>query len=148
MSARSLALLSLLLAGCITAADQGYPIATDAAPAAIGPYSQAMRVGDVLWLSGQIGLDPRSGELVRGGVGAETRRCLESCSAVLEAAGLSLRNVVRAQVFLADIRDYAAMNEVYAEFFDEPFPARAAVAVAGLPLGARVEIVLTAVVRD
>ena len=105
MSARSLALLSLLLAGCITAADQGYPIATDAAPAAIGPYSQAMRVGDVLWLSGQIGLDPRSGELGRGGVGAETRRCLESCSAVLEAAGLSLRNVVRAQVFLADIRD-------------------------------------------
>lgn len=119
-------------------------IATDGAPAAIGPYSQAICVGDVLYLSGQIAIDPATGEMVRGGIEAETRQVLANIRAVLEAAGFGLDDVVQAQVFLADLNDYAAMNAVYAEAFGESPPARAAVQVARLPLDARVEIMVVA----
>lgn len=119
-------------------------VSTPAAPAAIGPYSQAVRSGDMLFLSGQLGLDPATGVLVPGGIAAQTRRALENCRAVLDAAGFALADVVQAQVLLADMGDFAAMNEIYAEYFPENPPARAAFAVAALPKGGLVEIVLTA----
>ncbi len=119
-------------------------IATEGAPAAIGPYSQAVRVGPTLYLAGQIGLDPATGQLVEGGIEAETRRTMDNLGAVLEAAGYSFGDVVQAQVFLADLADYGAMNEVYASYFGESAPARAAVQVARLPRDARVEIMMTA----
>jgi len=122
-------------------------VATDAAPAAIGPYSQAVRVGERLYLSGQIAIDPTTGAMVEGGVEEQTRRCLENAKAVLAAAGFTLRDVVQAQVFLADLGDYGEMNAVYATYFAEDPPARAAVQVARLPRDARVEIMLTAVKR-
>ncbi|GIV57877.1 MAG: endoribonuclease [Rhodothermaceae bacterium] len=140
-----------VLAGCTTPAPEQAPkhggrsvVATGAAPAAVGPYAQAVRVGNLLFLSGQIGLDPATGQLVEGGVAAETRQAMENLRAVLEAAGFTMADVVQAQVFLADLNDYAAMNEVYASFFDGPPPARAAVQVARLPRDARVEIMMTA----
>ncbi len=148
----TLALSLLLLAGCV-AAEAPEPqaaeavravIATDGAPAAIGPYSQAIRVGDLLFLAGQIGLDPATGQLVEGGIEAETRRCLESIQAILEHRGFSLADVVQAQVFLADLGDYGVMNEIYGSYFGEAPPARAAVQVARLPRDARVEIMMTA----
>lgn len=115
-------------------------IATEKAPAAIGPYSQAVRMGDWLFLSGQIGLDPGSGELVVGGVVAETRQVMENLRAVLTAAGGALDDVVRTTIFLVDLSDFSRVNEAYAEFFRAPYPARATVGVAALPRGARVEI--------
>lgn len=151
MSRTTLFLLALLALCCGCAHHHGTHrevVATDAAPAAIGPYSQAVRVGERLYLSGQIALDPETGTMVEGGVEAETRRCLENAKAVLEAAGFTLRDVVQAQVFLADLADYGAMNAVYASYFAEDPPARAAVQVARLPRDARVEIVLTAVKRE
>jgi len=116
-------------------------VSTDAAPAAIGPYSQAMRTGDLLFCSGQVPLEPSSGELVKEDIEGQARRCLENLSAVAEAAGGSLANAVRCTVYLTDMNDFARVNEVYAEFFggDDP-PARVAVAVAGLPKGADIEI--------
>lgn len=110
------------------------------APAPVGPYSQAVRVGDVVWLAGQVGLDPATGALVEGGVGPQTERALANLRAVLEASGMSLADVVEVQVFLADIGDYAAMNAVYAAIVPAPAPARTTVGVAALPLGAAVEI--------
>lgn len=115
-------------------------IATPGAPAAIGPYSQAVRAGPHLWLAGQIGIDPATGQLVPGGIEAETRRALENLEAVLAAAGLSPADVVAVQVYLADLDDFAAMNAVYAAVFDAAPPARATVEVGALPRGARVEI--------
>jgi 2-iminobutanoate/2-iminopropanoate deaminase len=115
-------------------------VATDKAPKAIGPYSQAVRAGRWLYCSGQIGLDPASGALVDGGVTAETARVLENLSAVLQAAGTSLADVVRTTIYLTDLGDFAPVNEVYARYFSAPFPARATVGVAALPRGARVEI--------
>src|SRR5438105_1681744 len=115
-------------------------IATTAAPPAIGPYSQAVRAGQSLFCSGQIGLDPATGELVAGGVVAESTRVLENLRAVIAAAGGSLDNVVRTTIYLVDLTDFAPVNEVYARFFTPPFPARATVGVAALPRGARVEI--------
>lgn len=112
---------------------------TDGAPAAIGPYSQAIVSGGFVFTAGQIALDPETGELVGDDAAAEAERVLENLSAVLEAAGASMSDVVKTTVYLADLADYAAVNEVYAGFFDEPFPARSAVQVA-LPRGARVEI--------
>jgi 2-iminobutanoate/2-iminopropanoate deaminase len=135
--------LSLAAAGCVSVPAREV-IATGKAPAAIGPYSQAVRLDDTVWLSGQIGIDPSTGRLVPGGVEAETRQALENCKAVLAAAGLSLADVVQAQVFLADMADYATVNAVYATYFPAAPPARAAVQVAALPRGARVEIMLTA----
>jgi 2-iminobutanoate/2-iminopropanoate deaminase len=115
-------------------------IATTQAPQAIGPYSQAVRTGPWLFLSGQIGLDPGSGELVAGGVVAETRRVLENLRAVLTAAGASPDDVLRTTIYLVDLNDFSRMNEVYAGFFRAPYPARATVGVAALPRGARIEI--------
>lgn len=119
-------------------------ISTPGAPGAIGPYSQAIRVGDTLYTSGQIGMDPVTGVLVAGGIEAETRQVLANLKAVFEAAGFSLSDAVQAQVFLADFNDFAAMNAVYAEFFPQAPPARATVQVARLPRDARVEIMLVA----
>ena len=116
-------------------------VSTESAPAAIGPYSQGMRVGDLLFCSGQIALDPQSGELVKADIEGQARRCLQNLQAVCEAAGASLSNAVRCTVYLGDMADFARVNEVYAQFFDgaDP-PARVAIAAAGLPKGADVEI--------
>ena len=116
------------------------PVSTIKAPAAIGPYSQAVAVGGFVYTAGQIALDPASGELVEGGVEEETERVLENLKAILEAAGTTLGSVVKTTVFLSDLDDYSAVNEVYGRYFSEPYPARSAVQVAGLPKGARVEI--------
>ena len=120
-------------------------IATGDAPAAIGPYSQAIRLGNTLYCAGQIGIDPATGQLVQGGIQAETRQALKNLHAVLRAAGFTPADVVQAQVFLADLDDYAAMNAAYAELFTDSPPARAAVQVARIPRDAKVEIMLTAV---
>ena len=138
------ALLVAILSGCATA-PQRRIIATENAPKALAVYSQGVEVGNTLYLAGQIGLDPATRKLVEGGVQAETRRAIENCRAVLEAAGYSLKDVVQVQVLLADIGDYQAMNEVYATYFQENPPAREAYAVAALPGGAQVEILMTAV---
>ena len=116
-------------------------INTDKAPAAIGPYSQAIDSGHgLIFVSGQLPIDPATGAFPEGGVQEQTRQSLTNAKAILEAAGLSLSNVVKTTVFLADMGDFAAMNEIYAQFFGEPFPARSAVAVKTLPKGALVEI--------
>jgi 2-iminobutanoate/2-iminopropanoate deaminase len=120
-------------------------IHTDAAPAAVGPYSQAIRAGDQIWVSGQIGLDPASGRLVEGGVEAETRRVLASLKAILEVAGSGLDRVVKATVYLADLGDFETVNRVYAGFFGEEPPARMCVGVSSLPKGARVAVDAVAV---
>lgn len=119
-------------------------IATDDAPEAIGPYSQAIRVDDTIYCSGQVGIDPETGDLVDGGIEAETRQVLDNIDAVLEAAGASRDDIVRTQVFLADLGDYDAMNDVYSSYFEAAPPARAAVEAGGLPAGAQVEIMVTA----
>jgi 2-iminobutanoate/2-iminopropanoate deaminase len=110
------------------------------APAAIGPYSPALRAGQLLFLSGQIALDPSTGLLRTGDIATETRRVMDNISALLEAGGLGFSAVVRTTVFLADMNDFAAMNAVYGEYFSQPYPARATVQVAKLPKDARVEI--------
>ena len=115
-------------------------ISTEGAPSAIGPYVQGVVSEGLLFCSGQIGLDPSSGELVRGGVGAEAERVLTNLKAVVEAAGGTLAGVVKTTIFLCDMADFGVVNEVYGRFFPEPYPARATVAVAALPRGARVEI--------
>jgi 2-iminobutanoate/2-iminopropanoate deaminase len=120
-------------------------ITTDEAPAAVGPYSQAVQVADFVFTAGQIPLDPATGQLVEGGIEAQTRQALTNLSAVLKAAGTSLSNVVKTTVFLADIGEFQAMNGVYAEFFGSAPPARSAVQVAALPLGARIEIEAVAI---
>ena len=116
------------------------PIHSDAAPEAIGPYSQAIRHGDFLFCSGQIPLDPSTGELVKQDAPGQARRCLENLEAVCLAAGTSLRRAVRLTVYLTDIGDFERVNEAYAEFFEADPPARVAIAVAALPRGADVEI--------
>lgn len=117
------------------------PIHSDKAPAAIGPYSQAIHSGaGLIFVSGQLPIDPATGAFPEGGVKEQTRQSLTNAAAILGAAGLSLKNVVKTTVFLADMADFAAMNEVYAQFFTAPFPARSAVAVKTLPKGALVEI--------
>ncbi|MBN1788617.1 MAG: RidA family protein [Sedimentisphaerales bacterium] len=120
--------------------DEIKKISTKDAPAAIGPYSQAIVAGDTIYLSGQIGLDPKSGQLVEGGIAAETKQVLENLKAVLQAGGSDISKVVSTNVYLADMNDFAAMNEVYAGFFKEPFPARATVAVKQLPKNVKLEI--------
>jgi 2-iminobutanoate/2-iminopropanoate deaminase len=115
-------------------------ISTTAAPAAIGPYSQAIASGDFVFASGQVALDPATGQLLQGDVREQTRLALRNVQAVLEAAGSSLDGVVKTTVFLTQMADFAAMNEVYAEAFTSAPPARSTVAVAELPRGARVEI--------
>lgn len=120
-------------------------IVSSAAPAPIGPYSQAIEAGGTLYLAGQIGLDPRTGKLVEGGVGPQTRQALENLIAVLRAASLGPEHVVQATVYLTDLSDFEAMNAVYAEHLGGSKPARATVGVQALPRGARVEIALVAV---
>lgn len=119
-------------------------ISTHQAPAAIGPYSQAIRVGNLLYTSGQIPINPATGSLVEGGIKEQTRQSLSNIKAILEEAGLTMAHVVKTTVFMADMNDFADMNAVYAEFFAEPFPARSAVAVKTLPKGALVEIEVVA----
>ena len=115
-------------------------ISTENAPGAIGPYSQAVKTENMVFVSGQIPIDPQTGEFVSNDVGEQTRQVLKNLSAVLEAAGSDLNNVVKTTVFLADMNDFAAMNEIYAEYFSENKPARATVQAARLPRDARVEI--------
>ena len=115
-------------------------ISTTKAPAAIGPYSQAIKVGNLVYTSGQIPIDPATGMFVAGGIKEQTRQSLLNVKAILEEAGLTMSDVVKTTVFMADMNDFADMNAVYAEFFAEPYPARSAVAVKTLPKGALVEI--------
>ena len=121
-----------------------HAVSSPDAPNAIGPYSQAVRAGQFLFASGQIPTDPATGAIVGGDAAAQTRRVFANLSAVLKAANLSFADVVKTTVFLADMNDFAAMNEVYGTFFKEPYPARATVQVARLPKDARVEIDLIA----
>ncbi len=116
------------------------PIATKSAPAAIGPYSQAVAHGGMVFLSGQIPLDPATGELVKGTIAEETARVLDNLAAVLAAAGCTFQSVVRTTIYLTDLGDFQAVNETYGKRFSGTFPARATVQVAALPRGARVEI--------
>jgi 2-iminobutanoate/2-iminopropanoate deaminase len=122
-------------------------VQTDIAPAAIGPYSQAIKAGGFVYVSGQIPIDPATGEFVEGGIKEQTDQVLKNLSAILKAAGSSLDQVVKTTVFLADMAEFAAMNEVYARYFDEDPPARATVAAAGLPRNARVEIEAVGLVK-
>jgi 2-iminobutanoate/2-iminopropanoate deaminase len=121
-------------------------IHTTDAPKAIGPYSQAISIGNMVFTSGQIGLNPATGEIVQGGIGSQTRQVISNLRSVLLAAGASLDAVVKTTVFLASMDDFAAMNEVYGEFFPQHPPARSTVAAAALPKGALVEIEATAVI--
>ena len=115
-------------------------ISTTNAPAAIGPYSQAIRVGNLIFTSGQIPIDPATGSFVEGGIKEQTRQSLLNVKAVLNEAGTTMDHVIKTTVFMADMNDFAEMNSVYAEFFNAPYPARSAVAVKTLPKGALVEI--------
>src|SRR5918992_2609446 len=124
------------------------PIATSAAPAAIGPYSQAIDTGALVFCSGQVGLDPKNGELVEGGIQAQAERALRNLGAVLDAAGLGYADVAKTTLFLIDIADFATVNGIYARFFPDPPPARSTVAVASLPKGALFEVEAVAVRTD
>lgn len=155
MRSRVLSTLALCLTACVhvggdvqlEAPTGRRVVLAEGAPAPVGPYSQGVLAGHTLYAAGQIGLDPTTGALVAGGVEAETRQALANLRAVLAAAEMDFSDVVQAQVFLADIADYGAMNAVYAEHFEAAPPARAALQVGALPLGARVEILMTAVRR-
>ena len=116
------------------------PVATERAPAAIGPYSQAVRASGSVYLSGQIPLDPATGELVAGDIAAQARRVFDNLRAVCEAAGASLDDVVRVGIYLMDLADFAAVNAVMADYFQAPYPARSTIQVSGLPRGARIEV--------
>ena len=122
-------------------------IQTDQAPKAIGPYSQAIRAGDFVFCSGQIPLDPKSGEMVSGGIAAQTRQVMNNLAAVLKAAGCDFSAVVKTTIFLVDLKDFTVVNEVYGEHFKGDPPARATVQVAALPRGSLVEIEAVALVR-
>lgn len=121
-------------------------IATDKAPKALGPYSAGIRNGNFVYASGQLGLDPVSGEFAKGGIEAETRQALTNVKSILEAAGATMADVVKTTVFLRDMNDFAKMNAVYGEFFTDAYPARSAVQVAALPKGGAVEIEVVAIV--
>ena len=123
-------------------------IQTENAPAAIGPYSQAIKAGGFVFVSGQISIDPKTGQFIAGGIAEQTERVLKNLGAVLEAAGSSLNQVVKTTVFLADMKEFTEMNDVYAKFFSGAPPARATVAAAGLPRDARVEIEAVALVSE
>lgn len=120
-------------------------ITTDKAPKAVGAYAQAVRAQGFLFLSGQIALDPATGELIQGDVGAQARRVLDNLRAVLESAGSALDRVVKATIYLTDMQDFAVVNQIYGEYFPAAKPARATVAVAGLPRGVKVEIDMIAI---
>jgi reactive intermediate/imine deaminase len=116
------------------------PVSTDQAPAAIGPYSQAVRSGGLLFLSGQIPLDPATMQLVEGDIATQARRVFDNLRAVCEAAGAGLDRIVRVGIYVVDLGDFAVVNAVMAEYFDAPYPARSTIEVTGLPKGARVEV--------
>ena len=116
------------------------PVSTPQAPTPAGPYSQAVRAGDLLFLAGQIPIDPATGDLVGGDITVQARRALDNIAAVLKAGGLSMADVVRTTVFLADMNDAPAMNEIYGAYFPQPYPTRATVQVARLPRDVRIEI--------
>lgn len=116
------------------------PISSPDAPAAIGPYSQAVRIGNLLFVSGQTSVDPATGKIVPGGPAAEAEQCLKNIRAILRVAGMDMQNVVKVTVFLTDMAHFALVNDVYAKAFSTPFPARSCVAVRALPLGCLVEI--------
>jgi 2-iminobutanoate/2-iminopropanoate deaminase len=120
-------------------------IQTDKAPKAMGPYSQALLVGHMLYISGQLGIDPATGKLVDGDTAAQAEQALKNIMAILMEANMNMHEIVQVQVFLSDIADFAAVNEVYKTFFAEPYPARAAFQVAALPAGGSVEILATAI---
>lgn len=120
-------------------------IQTTKAPGAIGPYSQAVEANSFIFASGQLGIDPKTGNFVEGGVKEQTKQALTNARAIMEEAGLSLSNVVKTTVFLSDMANFADMNEVYSQFFSEPFPARSAVAVKTLPKNGLVEVECIAV---
>lgn len=122
-------------------------ISTSNAPAAVGPYSQAVKIGSLVYTAGQLGIDPQTGRLVEGGVQAQTHQALTNLRAVLQAAGIDLGNVVKTTVFMQDMGDFKAMNQVYAEFFPQQPPARSAVQVAALPLNGLVEIEAVAAIE-
>lgn len=115
-------------------------ISTSNAPAAIGPYNQAILVGNMLFASGQIPIDPATGDIVEGGIEAQAHQALKNAKNVVEAAGLSLANAVKVTVFMADMADFTVVNGIYAQYFTEPYPARSAVAVNSLPKGALIEV--------
>ena len=123
------------------------PVTTSAAPAAIGPYSQAIKAGDFLFASGQIPLDPATGTLVTGGIAEQTHRVLKNLAGVLDAAGIGFDKVVKTNVYLSDMADFAAVNEIYATYFPQPAPARATIQAARLPRDVKVEIDLVAYLR-
>ena len=123
------------------------PIHSDRAPAAIGPYSQATRAGDTVFLSGQIALDPSTGLLVEGGIEAQARRAFDNLKAVCEAADASLDDVVRLGLYLTDLGQFAIVNQVMSEYFDAPYPARSTIEVSGLPRGAQFEVDAILVLR-
>lgn len=142
----SFAIITLaLLQGCSQQALVRKTIQTDQAPAAIGPYSQAVQVGPTLYLAGQLGMDPATGKLVDGGIQAQTTRAMENLRAVLTAGGFTFDDVVATQAFLADMNDFAAFNKIYATYFKNNLPARAVVQPARLPRDGMVEIMMTAV---
>ncbi len=146
MNRRFILLISLVLlvSGCAQRPSEKKIVSTDQAPAAIGPYSQAVQIGNRLYLSGQIGIPPGGGDLVAGGLEAEARQALENHTHILEAAGFSLSDVVQCQVFLKDMDQYPVFNEIYSEYFQEAYPTRAVVEAARIPKDARVEIMLVA----
>jgi reactive intermediate/imine deaminase len=117
-----------------------HPIHTDHAPAAIGPYSQAVRSGDTVYFSGQIALDPASGEVIEGGIEAQARRAFDNLRAVAEAAGGTMGDIVRVGLYLTDLSQFAAVNAVMAEYFDAPYPARSTIEVSALPKGVAFEV--------
>jgi 2-iminobutanoate/2-iminopropanoate deaminase len=123
-------------------------VSTSDAPAAVGPYSQAIRSGNLLFCAGQIPLDPKTGQLVTGDIAAQTKRVLDNVAAVLRAENLSFQHVVKTTIFLIDMNDFQTVNEIYATFFRENPPARSTIAVAALPKGANVEIEVIAVAPD
>lgn len=146
MKTKALPLLALLFASAASASAEPsrQRIATENAPAAIGPYSQAIKLGDTLYVSGQIPIDPKSGQLVAEDVRSQTEQVLQNIDAILSAAGYSPRHVVQVQVYLTDMNDLGAMNAVYARYF-KILPARTTVAVTALPRSAKVEIAVTAI---
>src|SRR5689334_8714427 len=134
--AAALGLLFLLTGGCA----MRHVVSTDGAPKAIGPYSQGIDTGSLVFVSGQIALDPATGQMSQAGVAEQTERVLKNVEAILKASGLSMNHVVKTTVYLIDLGEFGAMNEVYARYFPKDHPARATVQVAALPKGARVEI--------
>ena len=137
-------IFALIITNYYSLHDMKKVISTPNAPAAIGPYSQAIQVGNLIYTSGQIPIDPATGQLVEGGIKEQTRQSLSNIQAILQEAGLTMASVVKTTVFMADMADFAEMNSVYAEFFTEPYPARSAVAVKTLPKNALVEIEVVA----